>query len=94
MMTEYTEKVQRHGILLAAKEWAMECKAIHVHSLDSMWYETPATKKHTANGKMVTDTELNCGIIHRNQDGKRIHTFGEMPDDETLLDMFGKNAVN
>lgn len=81
-MTQYTDEVERHGALLEAREWAKGVKDIHVHSLNSMWYdEFPEDTEEGA----VTDIQYNSGIIKRFKDGKVIRTFGKMPSDDALI---------
>jgi len=82
-MTEFSERVERQRILLEAEKWAKEVKDIHVHGLNSMWYDT--RPEDTEGGKMVTDTAYNDGTITRTQDGKLIHIFGEKLTGEALL---------
>lgn len=61
-MTEYTEQVIRRAKQIAAEEWAKGIKAIHIHKLNSMWYEPePAVAKDQS----VTDIEYNNGRITR-----------------------------
>ena len=81
-MTQYTEQVERQAALLEAREWAKGVKDIHVHSLNSMWYdEFPEDTEEGA----VTDIQYNSGIIKRFKDGKVIRTFGKMPSDDALI---------
>lgn len=90
MMTQYTAKVERHALLMEAKEWAMQIKGIHIHGLTSMWYET--RPQDFEGGRKVTDTEFNCGVIKRHIDGELVHQFNSIPTDEELLDMFEKKC--
>lgn len=82
-MTEYNEAVENQRLLLDAEEWAKGIKGIHVHSLNSMWYDD--RPQDTANGKFVTDTEYNSGLIKREQEGKVIATFGKKYTGDDLL---------
>ena len=36
-MTQYDDRVERQRIKIKAEEWAYKAKAIHAHSLDSLW---------------------------------------------------------
>ena len=83
-MTEYDDRVQFQRDLLKAEEWAKVTKSIHVHKLDSMWYETEESKKYLEKGS-VADIRYNNGIITRLQDGKIVHTFGEAITNEELV---------
>ena len=83
-MTEYDERVEFQRNLLKAEEWAKIPKSVHIHKLESMWYETEESKKFLENGT-VTDIQYNNGIIERKQDGKLVHTFGEKITGEELV---------
>ena len=83
-MTQYDEIVENQRLLLEAEEWAKIPKSVHVHRLDSMWYETEDSKKFLDKGS-VTDTQYNNGIIKRQQDGKTVHIFGEEITGEELI---------
>ena len=83
-MTQYDEIVENQRLLLEAEEWAKVPKSLHIHRLDSMWYETEDSKKFLDKGN-VTDIQYNNGIIKRQQDGKTVHTFGEEITGEELI---------
>tara|TARA_B100000035_G_C20843029_1_gene483930 strand:+ start:478 stop:753 length:276 start_codon:yes stop_codon:yes gene_type:complete len=83
-MTQYDEIVENQRLLLEAEEWAKIPKSVHIHRLDSMWYETEDSKKFLDKGN-VTDVQYNNGIIKRQQDGKTVHTFGEEITGEELV---------
>ena len=83
-MTQYDEIVENQRLLLEAEEWAKVPKSVHIHRLDSMWYETEDSKKFLDKGN-VTDIQYNNGIIKRQQDGKTVHTFGEEITGEELI---------
>ena len=83
-MTQYDEIVENQRLLLEAEEWAKIPKSVHIHRLDSMWYETEDSKKFLDKGN-VTDVQYNNGIIKRQQDGKTVHTFGEEITGEELI---------
>ena len=85
-MGEFDYRVQRQRLLLEAEEWAKGVRNIHVHSLNSMWYDD--RPQDTENDKSVTDTEYNNGIITRYQNGKHIHTFGEELTGDALIDSY------
>jgi hypothetical protein len=91
-MSEYDTVVERQRILLEAEEWAIQPKAIHVHSLDSMWYETSESVKDFENGS-VTDTEYNGGHIIRKQNGKVIRTFGQRLIGEDLSQAYQRGGI-
>ena len=83
-MTQYDEVVENQRLLIEAEEWAKIPKSVHVHRLDSMWYETEDSKKFLDKGS-VTDIQYNNGIIKRQQDGKTVHIFGEEITGEELI---------
>ena len=83
-MTEFDDKVERQRLLLKAEEWAKIPKSVHIHRLDSMWYETEDSKKFLDKGN-VTDVQYNNGIIKRQQDGKTVYTFGKEITGEELV---------
>lgn len=83
-MTEYDDRVQFQRDLLKAEKWATIPKVVHVHQLDSMWYETEESKEYLKKGS-VTDVQYNNGIITRLQEGKIVHTFGEAITNEELV---------
>ena len=83
-MTQYDEIVENQRLLLEAEEWAKVPKSLHIHRLDSMWYETEDSKKFLDKGN-VTDIQYNNGIIKRQQDGKTVHIFGEEITGEELI---------
>ncbi len=91
-MTQYTEEVERHSLLLKATEWAREVAGIHSHSLSSMYYDN--RPEDTEGSKRVTDVEYNCGVIARYQKGEFIHQFNEWPEGHELISRFEKYAAN
>jgi len=58
-MTQYQEKVKEQRIKLEAEKWALGVKALHSHSLDSMWYASDRN-----DGKVI-DVEYNDGSVMR-----------------------------
>ena len=38
-MTQYDDTVERQRTLLEAEKWSVGVKAIHAHSISSMWYD-------------------------------------------------------
>lgn len=86
-VTEYTELIKKYEKMIEAEEWVKGCTGMHMHRLDSMWYETEETKKHLEKG-MVTDYSYPDGHIERFQDGKLIHIFGEKLEGDALLEAY------
>ena len=89
-MTEFSERVERQRIILEAEKWAKEVKDIHIHGLNSMWYDD--RPEDTEGGKMVIDTAYNNGTITRKQNGKLIQTFGEELTGEALIREYERNT--
>ena len=85
-MTQYDKTVEQQRLLLEAEEWAKGVASIHVHSMNSMYYDT--RPEDTANGKSVTDVEFNSGIVERKQKGKLLYTFGKKLKGKDLLDAY------
>ena len=82
-MTEYNERVKRQAKLLQAEEWAGGVKAIHAHSLKSMWYDT--RPQDTDGGKGVMDIEYNDGLIERRLESGELVYFGEKLTGDDLI---------
>lgn len=89
-MGQYKDKVERQRLLLEAEKWAEGVKDIHVHSMNSMWYDDKP--EDTANNKNVTDTTYNSGLIKREQDGKVLRYFGEKLTGDSLIDDYVRNV--
>jgi len=90
-MSEYDEVVERQRLLLEAEEWAIQPKAIHIHQLTSMWYETEESKQDMEDGS-VTDIEYNSGLIERKQNGVLIRTFGTRRTGDKLIDLYTRGG--
>ena len=82
-MTEFDTSVDRQRILLKAEKWANTPKCVHIHSLQSMWYDD--RPEDTADGQSVTDVQYNSGLITRMKDGTIIHTWGEAKSGDDLI---------
>ena len=82
-MTEFVTRVDRQRTLLEAEDWANTPSCIHIHSLQSMWYDD--RPEDTADGQSVTDTQYNSGLITRTKGGKTIHTWGEAKSGDDLI---------
>jgi len=86
-MTEYKELIKKYEKMILAEEWQNQVKGIHSHNLNSMWYETEETKKHTEKD-YVMDISYNDGRIERHQDDKVIHIFGKKLEGDALLEAY------
>lgn len=89
-MSQYNDRVERQRQKIAAEDWAIKVRAVHAHSLSSMWYDT--RPEDTEDGKSVLDVEYNSGRIERtlNSGEKFIFTNYELKGDE-LLSAFSQN---
>ena len=86
-MSEHNEIVERQRQLLLAEEWSKGIKAIHAHSLTSLWYDD------RGNDGSVLDTEYNDGRIQREirETGETIW-FGEELTGDALIDAYGRHG--
>jgi len=89
-MTQYDDTVERQRALLAAEEWAKGVKAIHAHSLSSMWYDDHP--EHTSEGKCVTDIEFNNGTVERHLSDGTKHLFGVALTGDDLIQKWSQNT--
>jgi hypothetical protein len=89
-VSQYNDRVERQRRKIAAEDWAAKVKAIHAHSLGSMYYDT--RPEDTEDGKSVLDVEYNSGRIERtlNSGERFIFTKYELKGDE-LLSAFSQN---
>lgn len=90
-MSQYTDKVERQRLLLEAEEWALGFKALHHHSLNSMWYDN--RPQDTEGGKHVTDVQYNSGLIKRTlEDGTEIW-FGRKLRGDDLISAYQRGVA-
>ena len=90
-MTQYDSTVERQRLLLAAEDWATGVKAIHAHSVSSMWYDDHP--EHTSEGKYVTDIEYNNGTVERHlKDGTK-HLFGVALTGDELIQEHSRHSA-
>jgi len=86
-MSEYDNAVERQRRILLAEEWSSGVKAVHAHSLPSMWYDTRKTDGS------VLDTEYNNGLIKREiRETGEIVYFGHKLKGEELINSFSRNT--
>ena len=88
-MGQHRDKVEHQALRLDAEEWAKGVKQIHVHRLNSLWYETKESINDMDSGN-VTDTIYNDGRIQRSQNGIVIRTFGDVLTGDELVHEYGK----
>jgi len=85
-MTQYKQAVNKQRLLLEAEKWAESVKSLHVHSLNSMWYDN--RPQDTENNTSVTDIQYNSGLIERKlSNGKTVY-FGAKLQGEDLIREF------
>jgi hypothetical protein len=88
-MGQYQDLVDKQRTLLLAEEWAKTVKGLHVHSLDSMWYDD--RPQDTADGKFVTDISFNNGLTERTlENGTKVY-FGKVLKGDELLWAYEKS---
>ena len=87
-MSEYNYKVEQQRDKLAAEEWAKGVKALHAHSLSSMWYDN--RPQETAGGRRVTDCEYFDGTVRRTLDNGEVVILGVELRGEDLIDAYYK----
>ena len=82
-MSQHNEVVERQRQLIAAEKWAKGIKAIHAHSLTSLWYDD------RGNDGSVCDTEYNSGLIEREirKTGETVY-FGEPLTGDALINQY------
>ena len=90
-MTQYNEVVQYQKNLLEAEEWSWGWKSIHIHCLQSMWYDT--RPQDTEEGINVSDVQYNNGVIIRSKNGKEIHRFGSPKTGTDLVHSYIRNTA-
>ena len=90
-MTEYNDQVEYQTIKLEAETWAKGVKALHAHSLSSMWYDD--RPQDTADGKCVVDVEHNDGSIRRTLlDTDEVVHMGVQITGDDLYDAFQRRS--
>ena len=89
-MTQYEDQVERQRLLLEAEVWATSFTALHIHSLNSMWYDT--RPQDTEDGKMVTDIQYNSGLIKRTLSDGSVVYFGEELKGDALIDAYTRKV--
>ena len=89
-MGQYDDRVERQRQKIAAEDWAAKVKAIHAHSLNSMYYDN--RPEDTEDGKSVLDVEYNSGRVERTLDSgeKYIFTEYELKGDD-LINSYTQN---
>jgi len=92
IMGQYESRVERQRLLLEAESWAKQPRSVHIHRLESMWYETEESKTDLKEGN-VTDTQFNSGRIERKRNGKVIRTFGKDLKGDDLIAAYVRGGI-
>jgi len=82
-MTQYKDLVEKRKLMLEAEKWARGLKTMHVHSLQSMWYDN--RPQDTEGGQTVTDIEYNDGVVERKLSSGETVYFGKKLTGDDLL---------
>ena len=88
-MGQYEDLVNKQRILLKAEKWAKGIKALHIHGMNSMWYDN--RPQDTEDGKKVTDIEFNGGLIQRKLSDGGLVYFGDELKGDDLIDSYLKH---
>jgi hypothetical protein len=92
IMGQFESRVERQRLLLEAESWAKQPRSVHIHRLESMWYETEESKTDLKEGN-VTDTQFNSGRIERKRNGKVIRTFGKDLKGDDLIAAYVRGGI-
>jgi hypothetical protein len=85
-MSEYSDKVEKQRIKLAAEAWREKIKGLHAHSLTSMWYENNPSEA----AKGVLDVTYNDDSILRTlHSGEKVWII-QRPSLEIAMEMYEK----
>lgn len=86
-MTQYNDKVEQQRLKLEAEEWAKGVKALHAHSLNSMYY---------AEGRddgSVVDVQYNDGSVRRTISAtNEVVILGKSLRGEELINEYVRNT--
>ncbi len=90
-MSQFTARIEKQKEVLAAEEWGKGVKWLHVHSMNSCWYDN--RPEDTADGNSVMDIMYNSGKIVRriNKTGKEIIMDRGTTGKEPLLEKFRRS---
>jgi len=86
-VTQYNDKVEQQRLKLEAEEWAKGVKALHAHSLNSMYY---------AEGRddgSVVDVQYNDGSVRRTISAtNEVVILGKSLRGEELINEYVRNT--
>lgn len=89
-MTQYDDKVEQQRLKIEAEEWAKGVKALHAHSLNSMYYDD--RPQDTEDGKTVMDVMYNDGSVRRKCADGGVVIMGTQLRGQDLVDEYVRNT--
>lgn len=89
-MTQYDDKVEQQRLKIEAEEWAKGVKALHAHSLNSMYYDD--RPQDTEDGKTVMDVMYNDGSVRRTCADGGVIMMGTELRGQDLVDEYVRNT--
>ena len=90
-MSQYKNEVLKQKIRIEVEEWASQISDLHLHSLDSMWYETDESK---LDERPVVDRSYNSGRITRETADGRSYVLKEDDTAREIEDRFERAMQN
>ena len=88
-MGQFSWLVERQADKLEAEKWAKGVKALHVHKLKSMWYDT---RPQDTDENHVTDIEYNDGLVERRLNNGEVVYFGKRLTGSDLIDEYARHT--
>ena len=89
-MTQYDDKVEQQRLKIEAEEWAKGVKALHAHSLNSMYYDD--SPQDTEDGKTVMDVMYNDGSVRRTCADGGVVMMGTQLRGQDLVNEYVRNT--
>lgn len=89
-MTQYDDKVEQQRLKIEAEEWAKGVKALHAHSLNSMYYDD--RPQDTEDGKTVMDVMYNDGSVRRTCADGGVVMMGTQLRGQDLVNEYVRNT--
>ena len=88
-MTQYDDRVEQQRLKIEAEQWAKGVKALHAHSLNSMYYDD--RPQDTEDGKSVMDVMYNDGSVRRTCADGGVVIMGTQLRGQDLVDEYRRN---
>lgn len=89
-MTQYDDRVEQQRLKIEAEQWAKGVKALHAHSLNSMYYDD--RPQDTEDGKTVMDVMYNDGSVRRTCADGGVVIMGTQLRGQSLVDEYVRNT--